>query len=479
MRQSRLLLLLEVSIPSFFHAHLCRSLQGIQGREKKEIMMINDLGKFVAQGKYEDLPTAVVELAKTRIVDLLSAGLAGYQLGLYRPLFEILGGKGEATVWGAGVKYPLRDAALLNSFMAHSTYMEDGSRYTGGHPSSTVIPAVIALGETKKSNGKEIILSVVLGYDILLRVGKAIYPSTTVRGFQSTAVVGALGSAAACASLLRLDPEKAKNALAIASNLGVGLKEALKTPDSQPLQVGRSSEGGVLSALFAEKGVSGSDAILEKGFLKAFADRPNEGEILSDLGKKYLIEETYVKVHGGCRGNHAPTDVILSLVREHKIVSDQIREIRVKVDSVTMITEIHHPVNGIQAQFSIPFSIAVAILDGNASLYQFTDGKVNDPRIRELMGRVSVELDKDLDKDYPHKRGSHGEIVLKDGRRLVSSIDIARGEPESPLTFQEIEEKFILLTRDVLGKRAEEVCGLVMGMERLDDIGQLIRKLKA
>jgi len=442
-------------------------------------MMINDLGRFVAQGKYEDLPPAVVELAKTRILDLVSAGLAGYRLGLYRPLFEIVGGKREATVWGEGVKFPLRDAALLNSFMAHSTYMEDGSRYTGGHPSSTVIPAAVALGEKRRSSGKEIILSVVVGYDVFLRLGKAVYPSTTVRGFQSTAVVGALGSAAACASLLRLDPEKAKNALAIASNLGVGLKEALKTPDSQPIQVGRSSEGGILAALFAEKGVSGCDAILENGFLRAFADQPNEGEILSDLGKKYLIEETYVKVHGGCRGNHAPTDVILSLVKEHKIMLDQIQEVRVKIDSVTMIAEIHHPVSGIQAQFSIPFSIAVAILDGNASLYQFTDEKVNDSRVRELMGRISVELDKSLDKDYPHKRGSHGEILLKDGRRLVSSIDIARGEPESPLTVEEIKEKFILQTRDVLGKRTEEVCDLVMGMEGLDDIGQLIRKLKA
>jgi 2-methylcitrate dehydratase PrpD len=144
-----------------------------------------------------------------------------------------------------------------------------------------------------------------------------------------------------------------------------------------------------------------------------------------------------------------------------------------------MIAEIHHPVSGIQAQFSIPFSIAVAILDGNASLYQFTDEKVNDPRVRELMGRVSVEVDKSLDKDYPHKRGSHGEIVLKDGGRFSSSIDIARGEPESPLSPQEIKEKFILLTRDILGRRTEEVCDLVMGMERLDDIGKLIQKLKA
>jgi 2-methylcitrate dehydratase PrpD len=442
-------------------------------------MIINELGRFVAGCKYEDLALGVVELAKTRILDLLSAGLAGFRLGLYQPLFEILGGRKEATVWGTGIKYPLRDAALLNSFMAHSTYMEDGSRYTGGHPSSTVIPAALALGEVQKSNGKEIILSIVVGYDLFLRMGKAVYPSTTVRGFQSTAVVGALGSAAACASLLRLDPDRCKNALAIASNLGVGLKEALKTPDSQPLQVGRSSEGGILAALFAEKGVSGVDGILEKGFLKAFADQANDKEILLDLGREYLIEETYVKVHGGCRGNHAPTDVILSLVSEHRISAEEIEKINVKVDSVTMITEIHHPASGIQAQFSIPFSIAVAVLDGNASLYQFTDEKVNDPKVRSLMARISVEVDKNLDKDYPYKRGSYGEIFLKDGRRLSSAMDMARGEPESPLSVEEIQEKFTLLARDVLGKRTEEVCDLVMKLERVDDIGLLIRKLRA
>ena len=197
------------------------------------------------------------------------------------------------------------------------------------------------------------------------------------------------------------------------------------------------------------------------------------------MGREYLIEETYVKIHGGCRGNHAPTDVIQSLVREHEISPEEIKEIKVKVDSVTMIAEIHYPVSGKQAQFSIPFSIAVALLDGNASLCQFTDEKVNDPKVRELMAKISVDVDKSLDKDYPNKRGSHGEIVLMDGNRLSSSIDIARGEPESPLSVQEIEEKFILLTQDILGKRAEKVCDLVMKLQNLDDIGKLIRKLRA
>lgn len=442
-------------------------------------MFVNELGRFVAETKFDDLPPSVVDTAKMRILDLITAAMVGFRVGIYRPLFEVLGGKGDATVWGEGAKYPLRDAVLLNSFMAHSVYFEDGSRFTGGHPSSVVIPAALSLGEMSGSNGKEIILSVALGYDVFIRLGKAIYPSTVVRGFQSTAVLGALGSAAACASLLKFDRQKCKNALAIACNIGVGLKAALKTPHSQPIQVGRSCEGGVLSALFAGKGVPGSDTIIEDGFLKAFADHPNKEEILSELGRRYLIEETYIKIHAGCRGNHAPIDVIQDLIKKHEIRPEEIKEIKVKVDSVTMAGSIPDPRDGGQAQLSIPFSVALAIVEGNASIYQYTDKKVSDPKICSMMAKIFIDVDKHLDEEYPDKRSAHGEIILIDGRKFSAFIGMARGEPEHPLSAQEIEEKFFFFTRDILGKKAEEVCGQVNHLESLGSIGELVQKLKA
>ena len=440
-------------------------------------MLVDELGRFIAETRYEDLPSSIVKTVKMRVLDLLGAALAGFQLGLYRPLLEILGGRAEATVWGEGIKYPLQSATLLNSFMAHSSAFEDGSRYTGGHPSSVVIPSAFSLGEVKGSDGKEIILSVALGYDVFLRMGRAIYPSTVVRGFQSTAVLGSVASSAACAKLLKLDREGCKNALAIASNLGTGLKEALKAPESQPIQVGRSCEGGLLAALYAAKGAKGCDTILENGFLKAYADKADDKAILSDLGKRFRIEETYVKIHGGCRGNHAPIDVVQDLVRKHRISFEEIKEIRVKVDSVTMAADILDPQNGKQAQFSIPFSIAVALIEGNASIYQYTDGKLNDPRIRSMMAKITVDVDKDLDRDFPDKRGARGEIVLTNGERLSSSIDMARGEPEFPLSSEEIEEKFFLLTKEILGRRAEEICGQVKNLEKLKDISEFVPKL--
>ena len=441
-------------------------------------MLVNELGKFVSHTDYGTLPKEVTQAVKIRILDLLTAQLVGYQLGNHKVILAILHGSGDTSVWGSGTGLALRDAILVNSFLAHSTYLEDGSRYTGGHPSSVVIPSAIALAETERLSGRDLIASVAVGYEVFLRLGRLIYPSTVVRGFQSTAVLGAVASAAACSSLLRLPAPAAKNALAIACSLGVGLKEALKCSASQPLQVGRSCEGGLLAAMFARQGAEGADSIIEGGFMRAFADNAEASQVASELGKSFRIFETYLKVHGGCRGSHAPVDVVQNLVRRHAIKPDDIEQISLHVDSVTYAADMHEPRNGTQSQFSVSFSVAALLCEGNASIFQFTDEKISDLRIRSMMARVKVAVDTNLDKSYPDKRGAVAEIVLADGRCFAGSIDNARGEPEYPFTTAEIENKFLSLTRDVLGANAERVRDLVMELEKISDVRFLVEHLK-
>lgn len=441
-------------------------------------MIVNELGKFVSQVSYQGLPTDVVEAVKIRVLDVLASGLVGYQLGNHKLVLSILDGTGNATIWGEGMHLSLRHAVLVNSFLAHSTYLEDGSRYAGGHPSSTVIPGAIALGETEHVSGKDLIASVAAGYDVFLRLGRATYPSSVVRGFQPTAVLASVGLAAACANMLHLKPEAAKNALAIACNLGVGLKEALKSSGSQPLQVGHSCDGGLLATMLAKRGGAGADAIIENGFLKAFADNAAVTDLLTGLGTKFRIGETYLKVHGGCRGNHAPIDVVLDVAGKHGIKPEEVEHVLIRVDTVTYAAEIHEPVTGEQAQFSVAYSAAVALQDGHASIFQFTDEKIADPRIRQMMGRIKVEVDTSLDKGYPDKRGSSTEIVLKDGRRFNGNIENAKGEPEYPFTAAEIEKKFLVLTKDILGANAERVRDMVMDLEKLSDVKLLADCLK-
>ena len=379
---------------------------------------------------------------------------------------------GNSTVWGEGMLVSARDATTINSFMAHSTYLEDGSRSTGGHPSSAVIPALLALGEARSVSGDKVILGLVLGYEIFIRVGKALYPSTVTRGFQPTAILASLGPAGGCAKLLDLKSDACAQALAIGTNLGSGLKAALHEAASQPLQVGRSCEGGLVAALLAERGLKGYVMILES-YLDAHAEAPDKDKILEDLGEAYAIEETYLKLHGGCRGNHAPVDLSLKIIQEHDLSAQEIEKIRIGIDSVTAGAEIHWPRNGQEAQFSIPFSVAAALIYGDASLFQYTGEKVQDPAVRGLMERVQVEIEPALDKLLPSKRGATGEVVSVDGRSYKDSLEFARGEPEFPLTAQEIEAKFHLLAGEVLGERTSQVIDTIYDLENLKTINQL------
>jgi 2-methylcitrate dehydratase PrpD len=442
--------------------------------------LVDSLGSFVSRTRFEELPSHVVDAAKLRILDMLGAAVAAYGAGRHVQLLPQLDGTGRTSTVGLGRKLPLRDAILFNSFLAHSLYQEDGSRFCGGHPSSVVIPSAMAFAEERGASGKALIAAVVVGYEIFLRLGRAIYPGTLKRGFQSTSVTGAAASAAAAASLLGHTQWQARNALAIGAILGVGLIEASTSSSSQPIQVARSCEGGAVAARFAAEGAVGADRILEDGFLKAFSDGSPAPDMLAGLGSEFRIIETYVKVHGGCRGNHAPVDVMQALRRQHGFTPEMIASIRIDVDSVTDRIAIHEPVNGTQAQYCISFAVASALVNGDASIAQYTDEMLAVPAIRSLMARTQVAVDPVLDRGFPEKRAARATVVLTNGQRFESLIDNARGEPEDPFNADEIERKFAALTHGVLSPMSAQcVRDLVLGLDSLPDIDSLSAALEA
>jgi 2-methylcitrate dehydratase PrpD len=431
------------------------------------------LGRFVSETRFETLPAAVAQAVKLRLLDVLAASCTGVRAGNQHGLLELLPGDGPIGIWGTPATRSLRDAALINSAVAHSTYFEDGSRYTGGHPSSAVIPAAMALAQARGASGASLIAAIAVGYEVFLRLGRAIYPSTVRRGFQSTAILAAPATAAAAAVLLALSPIRAAHAIAIACSQGAGLKEALKSADSQPLQVGRSSEGGLLAALFAAQGATGSPDILELGFLKAFAQDADFSSITPELGRRWHIEETYLKAHGGCRGNHAPVDTAAALIARYGLTPAQIASIDVKVDTVTMAASIEQPLNGDQAQFSIGFSIAAMLIEGDATPMRFTDAALANPAIHDLMLRTRIQADAALDEGYPERRPSMVTIVTSDGRTVHGALDHARGEPENPMTRQDIERKFEIAAAPLFGVATAHIRELVLSLESLASLEPL------
>lgn len=412
---------------------------------------------FVSDITIENFPDRVVEEAKKRILDYSGVELYGYN-NMNPKVIDLFSrpDSGSSTIIGFGKRVPPEKAALVNSFISHSTTMEDGSRFAGVHPSSSIIPAALSIGEQENLMGSDVISAIVLGYETMLRVGEAIYPSVFERGFHPTGIVGPLGASIAAGKLMDLSKKNLRNALTISCTLGSGLMEAFKAPSSQPIQVGRGSEGGVISALLAKRGIEGAENILEEGFLPAHSNEYFEERILDDLGEDFRILTTYIKLHGGCRHVHTPIDVAFELKSNLDIESDKIEKINVKTYSAALDSEIENPGSGDEARFSIPFAVSAAFLFEDLLPSRFSDDNIKNEKIQDLMKKVKVEMDSDLEKKFPKYRGAEVEIEIDDGRRISERMYLPRGEPEKPCSYSEVEKKYRDLTSSLISTQRSE-----------------------
>jgi len=444
---------------------------------------IQRLGAFVAGLRHAPPPDDVTDTLVLRVVDTVAAQLHGVRAGHARLPLRVFDAPGVHPVWGTDRTRGWRDAVVLNAALSHATYFEDGSRFTGGHPASAVIPAAFVLATELGLDGAVLLSAIAAGYEVFLRLGRAIYPAVVQRGFQSTAVLAAPASAAAAAVLLGLDATATTHAIAIACSQGAGLKEALRCIDSQPMQVGRSSEGGVLAAHMARHGATGSPQILGHGFLRAFGGDAGPRclpTLVEGLGERWHLGETYVKLHGGCRGNHAPTDAVLALVQRHGVQADDVRRIDVSVDTVTRAAAIEPPHDAAQAQSSIGFSIASALVHGDVAPTRFDAATLADPRIGRLIGLTHISADASLDEGYPQRRAASVTIELASGRVLSEHLERARGEPECPVEPGHICAKFDAIAPQVLGQaRAADLRGCLLGLLAQTTLAPIARLLQA
>lgn len=431
------------------------------------------LGSFAAELRPGDLPRDAIEQLKLRLLDLFGAALSGIETGGWRA-FANEPSAGSACIWASGRQGSARDAAFLNSFVSHATYMEDGSRFSGGHPSSVVIPAALAACEDAgHCTGADLLAAVAAGYEVFLRLGCTVYPEIVQRGFQSTAALGAVASAAAVANAQRLSRAEASHAIAIAATMGFGLKHALKAPTSQPVQVARACQGGVIACEAAARGAIGALDILEASLLPMLGAQGAQKDITEGLGTTYSVSETYIKLHGGCRGNHAPIDIVQDLLVRSGRAVEEIAAIRIAVDSVTHAADIENPQTPGQAQFSARFAVAAHLLTGDALPQRYSAIGLADPDQQALMAKIALMVSPELDAGYPEQRGAWARIDFTDGSSISDTVALAHGEPETPVSQATVEAKFQRLAEASLGGDASRLRDLVADLERLSDVKQL------
>jgi 2-methylcitrate dehydratase PrpD len=408
---------------------------------------------------YRAIPTApeVLHHAKRAVIDWYAALLPGAVVPpatMLEAAFKEELGHGRSSL-ALGTKTHPRLAALINGTAAHTVEMDDIFRDGIYHPGAPTIPAALALAQANGATGEQFLRAVIVGYEISTRIGAAM-GRAHYKYWHNTGTIGVFGACAASAELLGLDARRFAHALATVTTFSAGLQQSFRMDSmSKPLHAGRAAEAGVTAALAAREGVTGSlDAIEgESGFGRAMGDNPDWSKSFETLGRDFHICRMTFKNHGCCGHTFAAIDGALVLQGRMKIAAREIERIRVgSYRAAKEVSGYDAPCTPAEARFSLKYVVATALTHGSVRLAAFEPGRLNDAATRNLMARIEVSIDPELDAAFPRQRAARVAFVARDGRREEFLQPTRVGDPDAPLSDAQLEEKFLELAVPVIGE---------------------------
>ena len=448
--------------------------------------LTEQLAHYWSGARYEDLPDAVVAMAKSVLLDTLSVAVRGAdsevavatRTGIASAL-EC--SSGSASIWGTRSSLPPSAAALVNGTSSHAYEFDD---FGGcGHSGAVVVPAVCAMAERTQADGRSVLLALVAGYDVAARVtqGAGGYRAHNDLGWHSTGTCGTFGAAAGAARIMGLDAARFASALGVAGSFAGGLWAFLVDGAmTKRFHPGRAAENGVSSALLAEAGLVGPRFILEAewgGFFGTYAAAVATPDATVDaLGREFRILESGQKPFACCRGLHSSVEALLDLLQEHKFGADDIERIIVHgADRHVRQFAKREVLTLLDAQFSMPYSLAIVAVTGRAGLDEFHPPRAHDARVRALMDRVEIVPDRKLgpyDQPDVEVRGRKGQVWSR-------HVAVARGAPERPLDGEYLLRKDEAVAVPVIGQRQFDALHQgVMSLETCSDFRQITALLQ-
>jgi 2-methylcitrate dehydratase PrpD len=409
-----------------------------------------EVAAWVSSLRYRDLPQRTREVVRCALLDTLGCGVYGFNTPWAGMLlaWARAGAAGDCTVWGEA-KATLRaaDAALVNGTASHAFELDD---YHNAklHPGAVVVPAAMAIAEKTGATGEQLLTAIAAGYEVMIRSSLALNPSAArLRGWHLTGICGPFGAAAACASLLRLDAEHTAWALGLAGTQGSGVWAFNADGTmSKRLHAGKAAHSGVLAAELAALGFTGPTQIYEYhdgGILKAYSDASEPAPLTMNLGAHFHLDTTSIKPYSCCGSTHAYVDAALELRR--RLGSPWNPQRRVKIGTSKVVDVQcgfdYAPSSALNAQMSLRYVVAAALMDGQALPPQFSDARIAEPALTALAARLELEADPALDKLYPqHFAGWVAAEV--DGRWERVDVLDPSGSPAAPIDARGVQEKF-------------------------------------
>ena len=412
----------------------------------------------------KDLTPEAVDRAKYFLLDYLGVTIRGSQTDSAKAVCRMIqsaGMAGPSSVIGTAFKTSPGAAALANGTSAHSIELDDTHQAGSIHLGVVMYSVAIALTEYLPNiDFERFATAVVAGYETAARLGMAVQPKEHYGlGFHPTATCGVFGAAVTASKLLGLNEDLMLSAFGIAGSMAAGSLEFLADGAwTKRLHPGLAAQNGIQAALLAAEGFRGPGSILEgrDGFLAGYSRNPRPELVTCDLGQSFEILRTAVKPHACCRYMQTPIDALIELGRKYDIQPDQVTQIEVAVLEAgwSLVAEPkdrkYRPEGIVDAQFSMPFGAAVAILDRSAGMDAFTEDKMRSAEVRRLMSRVVLVKDARIEKNFPAEWRSRVVVYLENGEHYENYVRYPKGDPENPLSWDELAAKFRALAGGVL-----------------------------
>ena len=415
---------------------------------------------------------------KKLLMDYLGVALAGSQSESGRIARRFAREQGpkpqQARLIGDNARVEATVAAFANSISSHSIELDDIDVLALFHFSPPVYSAALAAAELAGASGRQLLMALAAGCEMMERVSKAANNSLRNRGFHTTPTCGVFGATVASGMLLRLSEEKLASALGLAGAQASGLMEMYGPSMQKRFNPGPAARNGVAAARMAQLGFTGAETIFEgeRGFLKAFTDKTRPQELEKGLKGPYelLIE---FKPYSCARPIHNAIDCALDVRGQEGFRVDDVQAIRFeRHPDWAKYHQNKRPQTYHEAQVSLPFSVAVALLEGKALLKQYSDRNIRKPEVKRLSDMVTITEDASL----PRGVSCRMTATLRGGRKLTSQVDWPKGSIQNPMNDDEMRAKFESLAGPVIGeKRARSLIERVMDLEKVRDVGELMK----
>lgn len=439
--------------------------------------------------RYEDLPPESIKKAKNLLLDYVGYTIYGNKekpAEILREAFVELGGPQESLVLGHNLRLPTVSTAFLNGSTGHMAELDDSHRGTQSHVGDSVLAAALAMAEKESSDGKSLLTAIICGYEMAIRIGLAGMPSHYTKGWHPSGSINTFGAAMAASKLLRLDAEQTTQTVAIAGGQVAGnfahLGERAMMKDFNP---GRAASNGVLAALLGKKGFTGGTNALEnpKGFLSLYSDTHHIDELTIDLDGPRKILEVAHKPFPGCRHLHSSRDALIDILHSElgksNLTLEDVEQLTARIYAIGA-DYVDDPEPWVASKgiygpsFSAQFNLALVLQKKEKRLWnlfnpEYSLKKVNEPNLKQMMSKINIIHDQELMEDFPDKIGAEVTLTTNDGS-FKRRVDLPKGEPENPITQEELEGKFTILTsaRGFSNKQSLDIIEAITDLESLE-----------